>query len=402
MRGLYSLFVRFYGIAINLASIFNEKARKWKAGRKNYFESLPKNLKGCFWIHCASLGEFEQGRPIIEAIRKRWNGKILLTFFSPSGFEVRKDFPLVDHVAYLPLDTRINGQKLIDQIKPKAMIFVKYEVWHNLYREAFNKDIPVYLISAIFRENQYYFKPFGKWFLDTLKKVDKIFCQDQQTVSLLSKKGLKNAELSGDTRFDRVIEIAESGEEISEIKKWVNGRKAIVAGSTWPEDEKLLAKVLTDRQDWTLIIAPHEIKQKKLNSIQAAFAGSTLYSDLNGNITNSRVLIIDSIGLLSRIYRYGQIAYIGGGFGDGIHNTLEAAVYGVPVIFGPNYLKFKEAKDLIERGGAFPVKDYQELAQTFTRLFGEEKYREESGKMAGTYVKIQSGATKKIIGTILN
>lgn len=402
MEGLYSLSIRLYGLAISLAAIFQEKASKWKSGRKNYFQNLPKNLEGCIWIHCASLGEFEQGRPIIEALRKKNSAKLLLTFFSPSGFEIRKDYKEVDAVVYLPLDTMSNARRFLDHFKPSAAIFVKYEVWHHFFREMQKRGIPHYMVSAIFRTNQVYFKPYGGWFRETLKGVNHIFCQDENSEKLLRSNGISRVSIAGDTRFDRVKKLADSFTPIEKVEKWLIGRRAIVAGSTWPADEQLIAQFIEQApKDVALIIAPHEIKPQKIEGLKKRFSKADQFTNWNSDSEPSRVLIIDTIGILGRLYHYGEVAIIGGGFGSGIHNTLEAAVYGIPIVFGPKYEKFKEAVDLIELGAAHSVANQEEFDAIATQFLNDDSFRRKAGQEAKKYVDSQSGATQKILNEIL-
>lgn len=402
MRGLYTIGVIVYGLAISVAALFTEKAKKWKDGRRNYFDRLPENMSGCIWVHCASLGEFEQGRPVIEALRKKSTQKILLTFFSPSGYEIRKNYDQVDAVLYLPLDTKSNAIKFLNHIKPSRAIFVKYEVWHNFYQQLYEREIPVILISAIFRKEQVYFKPYGSWFLNTLRKVNLIFCQDENSQSLLKTKGLTNVSVAGDTRFDRVLALAKEAQPISRIETWLNGRKVIIAGSTWPADETLLGEFIrTQPAEFALVIAPHEINKDKIEKLRSQFEGSDLYTLWDEKEEPKQVMIVDTIGLLSSLYQYGILAYVGGGFGAGIHNTLEPATYGIPVIFGPNYQKYKEAADLIDLGGAFSIESHDSFNERLRLLLEDAAARENSGKIASAYVQSSGGATEKILSQII-
>jgi 3-deoxy-D-manno-octulosonic-acid transferase len=385
-------------LGIAIASLFRAKAARWKSGRKDLFENLPRNLDQCVWIHCASLGEFEQGRPLIEALRENDRNPILLTFFSPSGYEVRKDYPLVDAVSYLPLDTPKNAKRFLDTVNPEAAIFIKYEIWHNFFREAYARNIPVYLASAIFRSGQIYFRPYGTWFLETLRGVKCVFCQDQSSADLLSDHGIKNVVVSGDTRFDRVIRLAESSEGVTSVEEWLQGRRAVVSGSSWPEDDRLFASVIDDLPEGVaVIIAPHEITALKIERLKTRFEKADLLSENRSSVDPAQVLIIDSVGILGRLYRYAQFAHIGGGFGSGIHNTLEAAVYGIPVTFGPKHEKFREALGLKQAGGGFPIADGTEFRRIFFRLLEEDGFRNDAGKAAKNYVYGEAGAT----GTIL-
>jgi 3-deoxy-D-manno-octulosonic-acid transferase len=403
MEGLYSLGIRLYGLAISIAALFQEKASKWKSGRKNYFQNLPQDMEGCIWIHCASLGEFEQGRPIIESLKKKTSQKILLTFFSPSGYEIRKDYQEVDAVVYLPLDTKANARKFLDHFKPSTAIFVKYEVWHHFFREMQKRSIPNFMISAIFRKNQIYFKSYGGWFLKTLKGVNHIFSQDENSEKLLNSRGINQVSVAGDTRFDRVKKLADSFTPVEKVEKWLNRRRAIVAGSTWPEDENLIAEIIDKApEDVAFLIAPHEINSEKIDRLKKSFSRADQYTTYHPNDRPSRVLIIDTIGLLGRLYHYGEVAFIGGGFGSGIHNTLEAAVYGIPVVFGPKHEKFREAVGLKSLGAAFSVENQVDFESIMIQLLNDDSFRRKAGETAKRYVDTHAGATEKILKEILN
>lgn len=403
MGGLYSLGIWVYGIAISIASLFDQKAKRWKDGRRNYFEQLPSGLEGCIWMHCASLGEFEQGRSIIEEIRKITTHKILLSFFSPSGYEVRKNYDQVDAVVYLPLDTKVNSTKFLDHFSPSKAIFVKYEIWHNFYKTLSKRGIPTFLVSAIFRKEQVYFKPYGNWFLQTLKNIDHIFCQDENSRQLLAMYRLRNVTVAGDTRFDRVKALHQEAKVESKIEKWLNGRKAIIAGSTWPSDEVLLFSLLDELdKNIALIIAPHEVTKEGMARLKNKLEGVDFYTAWEEDDRSSRTMVVDTIGLLSILYRYGLMAYIGGGFGHGIHNTLEPAAYGIPVIFGPRYHKFNEAKQLIKLGGAYSIDSDLGLIKLVEELLESDTTRARAGKAADDYVKSSVGATQKIVTSIMN
>jgi 3-deoxy-D-manno-octulosonic-acid transferase len=403
MEGLYSLGIRLYGLAISIAALFQEKASKWKSGRKNYFQNLPQDMEGCIWIHCASLGEFEQGRPIIEALKEKTSQKILLTFFSPSGYEIRKDYQEVDAVVYLPLDTMANAKKFLDHFKPSTAIFVKYEVWHHFFREMQERSIPHFMISAIFRKDQIYFKSFGGWFLKTLKGVNHIFCQDENSEKLLLSNGVELVSVAGDTRFDRVKKMADSYTPVENVEAWLNGRRAIVAGSTWPEDENLIAEFIDKApEDVAFLIAPHEIKREKIDRLKKSLPEADQYTTWNSSDKASRVLIIDTIGLLGRLYHYGEVALIGGGFGSGIHNTLEATVYGIPVVFGPKHEKFREAVGLKSLGAAFSVENQIDFESIMIQLLNDDSFRRKAGEKAKRYVDTHAGATEKILKEISN
>ncbi|MCH2214932.1 MAG: 3-deoxy-D-manno-octulosonic acid transferase [Flavobacteriales bacterium] len=403
MRELYTLGVSIYGLLISIAALFGGKAKKWKEGRKNYFQRLPPNLNGCVWVHCASLGEFEQGRPVIEALRTKSTQKILLTFFSPSGYEIRKTYKEVDAVVYIPLDTKSNAVNFLNHFNPCRAIFVKYEVWHNFYQELHKREVPTILISAIFRREQIYFKSYGSWFLDTLRRVNHIYCQDENSQSLLKAMGLRNASVAGDTRFDRVDALAKKVQPISKIQAWLKGRKAIIAGSTWPADETLIAELVNNLpKEMAIILAPHEVQDGKIDKLKTQFKGANLFTTWREDNEPNQIMIIDTIGLLSSLYQYGIIAYVGGGFGSGIHNTLEPATYGIPVIFGPKYQKFREAVELIDLGAAISVNSQESLNKSINLFLNDDLKRERCGKMAANYVQSNAGATEKILGQIMD
>ena len=415
MRLLYSIGIFFYNVGIRIAAIGNHKAKLWVTGRKNLFSnlrvSLSKDNKPVIWFHCASLGEFEQGRPLIERIRTQHpEYKILLTFFSPSGFEVRKNYAGADVVTYLPSDTASNAKRFLEIVNPKIIIFVKYEFWLNHLAEIRRRSIPHYLISAIFRENQIFFKSHGGIFREALKGYTHIFTQDKSSVTLLQKLDLTNVSLAGDTRFDRVAEIAAGAKDIPTAATLTVENKMLVAGSTWKADEDLLIPILKKHfaNGWKLIIAPHEISESRIVSIEAALravgvSDNHIVRFSQGAIHlphDVRVLIIDNIGMLSSLYRYGSVAYIGGGFGKSIHNTLEAAVYGIPVVFGPMYGKFNEALGLIDCKGGFGVHDQRELEIAIDSLLTDDNHRLVAGRNAGAFVKENLGATDKILSEI--
>lgn len=415
MRLLYSIGVFFYNVGIRIASLGNQKAKLWVRGRKNLFQNLQSGLgkdsREVIWFHCASLGEFEQGRPLIERIRTQHpEFKILLTFFSPSGFEVRKNYAGADVVTYLPVDTASNASRFLDIVKPKIAVFVKYEFWLNHLEEIRNRKIPHYLISAIFRNDQIFFKAHGGIFREALKGYTHIFTQDKNSVSLLEKIDVKNVSSAGDTRFDRVAEITAGAKDIPTAATFTVENKMIVAGSTWKADEDLLIPILKKHfQDgWRMIIAPHEINASRIQSIESALkavgvSDNHIIRFSDGAIhlpSDVRVLIIDNIGMLSSLYRYGNVAYIGGGFGKSIHNTLEAAVYGIPVVFGPMYQKFNEALGLIACKGGFGVHSPKELEVVLDSLLTDDNHRLVAGRNAGEFVKENTGATEKILSVI--
>tara|TARA_B100000959_G_scaffold177250_1_gene185413 strand:- start:122 stop:1306 length:1185 start_codon:yes stop_codon:yes gene_type:complete len=391
MNFLYTISTRLYVVAIHIASLFNTKAKLWVKGRKNIFNKLVDATKGeqnIVWFHCASLGEYEQGKPIIEAYKvKHPKHKILLTFFSPSGYEIRKNTSLADFVFYLPYDTKSNARRFISITNPIKVVFIKYEFWFNYMSELKKQNIPFYSVSAIFRENQTFFK--YKWFAKQLKNVTYFFVQNKTSADLLKSIGFTNTSISGDSRFDSVLETTKNPKTFSLIEMFCQSNPTIICGSTWTKDESILAEYIIKNPDKNYIIAPHELRY--ISDLQKQ-TDALLYSKANEkNIMMSNVLIIDSIGILSNIYQYANIAYIGGGFGAGIHNILEAATFGLPVIFGPNYKKFNEAKDLITLGGSISIANYQELnlAIKHFNIF--------DSTISTDYIKNHSGATKIIL-----
>ena len=406
MTLIYNIGIALYSFLIRLVSPFNQKAKLLRTGRK---ESL-KLLKSIsindpvVWIHAASLGEFEQGRPIIEAVKKDHpNYKVVLTFFSPSGYEVRKNYDLADHVFYLPADTKRNAKKLIGAINPKKVFFIKYEFWYHYLNALKRRNIPVYGVSMIFREKQSFFQWYGSWFKKMLGCFTKFYVQDETSGQLLSGIGVENYSVAGDTRFDRVRDIAKASSEIDLVDRFVGDcNKVIVAGSTWAPDEDILFEYLEkEGQDVKLVIAPHEIHESHIKQIESKLSiPYSRFTKETENINDCRVLIIDTIGMLSSIYKYGQVAYIGGGFGVGIHNTLEAATYSMPVFFGPNYKKFREARDLIEVGGGFSIQNGSEFQTGMEQLWADEEYLKDASLKAGQYVNKMCGATRKIMDEV--
>ncbi|WP_317040493.1 3-deoxy-D-manno-octulosonic acid transferase [Parapedobacter koreensis] len=384
-------------------SPFNDKAKKWIHGRKGLLAQVAREVdrhKGCIWFHFASLGEFEQGRPVLEMLKLQRPGKpIVITFYSPSGYEIRKNTPLATHVFYLPEDTPQNAAIFIQLINPEMAIFTKYEYWYFYFKTLASKGIPLYLISAIFRPNQVFFKWYGGFFRQTLGYVTYFFTQNEESRLLLNRLGFTHASVAGDTRFDRVVTLPETRKHIPEIEAFANGNPVLIAGSTWPADEQLLTHIQERFSSWKIIIAPHEIHEEHLCAIEKLFPQAIRFSDsqlATDHRSPARVLIIDNIGMLSSLYAYGTIAYIGGGFGVGIHNTLEAAAYGLPVIFGPNYRKFQEAKDLIANGAGFSIPDGAALVNAFSQLCNTQ-LREQAGNTAKQYVQDHAGATARIL-----
>ncbi|MGZ8557347.1 MAG: 3-deoxy-D-manno-octulosonic acid transferase [Chitinophagaceae bacterium] len=432
----YNIFLLLFKAAVPIAALFNGKAQKWVRGRSNIFGKLETAIAGndkIIWIHCASLGEFEQGRPVIDQLRIRHlSYKLLLTFFSPSGYEIRKNYDGVDWVFYLPADGPQNAKRFMQIIKPSLVIFVKYEFWYYYLKEIKKSDTPLLLISALFREGSIFFKWYGGLQRKMLSFFDHLFVQNETSKKLLDSIGFANiSSVCGDTRFDRVIEIAEKFTPIPAIEKFLGNHKTLVAGSTWPQDEQVLQKAITTINDPSLklIIAPHEINKEHIAQVQKLFPDSILYSQLtkgdgqqaidnkqlainnpSSNVhypnilisqyPNINTLIIDNIGILSRLYYYAYITYTGGGFGKGIHNTLEAAVYGKPVLFGPVYNKFQEAIDLINNGGAISINNSEDCISAIQKLIQDDNTYAGICEKSKGYVYANSGATKKIMNYI--
>ncbi len=409
---LYSISISIYVFFIRIASLINGKARIWIIGRNNIFQQLrdelekepEKNRHNLVWFHCASLGEFEQGRPVMERYRKMYpDHRILLTFFSPSGFEVRKNYSGADHIFYLPADTRRNAREFIDLVQPQIVIFIKYEYWFNYLNELTIRKIPVYIASAIFRPDQHFFQWYGGWFRQQLRKITGFFVQDNESEDLLFSIGIKSVSVTGDTRFDRVYDIARQDKPFPVISLFCRDAKVLIAGSTWKEDDEILFSFINDdKTNLKFILAPHETHDARIDSLIKGLNKPVLkYSQTNEeNVKNAKILIIDSIGILAYLYKFATFAYIGGGFGAGIHNILEAAAYGVPIIFGPRYEKFREAIDLIRSGGAFSVKDVREFLATVNKLRTDHEYYAHSAEECRQYVQKNRGATDKIIGHI--
>ncbi len=401
MRTLYNLGIRLYFLVIYIASFFNKKAALWITGRKH---QTIKTSAGSIWFHFASLGEFEQGRPVLEQMRNLYPGRdIIITFFSPSGYEIRKNTPLADAVYYLPLDTASNAREFINSINPAIAIFTKYEYWYHFFNELQKREVPLYIISGIFRPDQVFFKWYGGLNRKILSFVTRFFVQDEQSKQLLQNINITNVTISGDTRFDRVWANAQQPKPLPIIEEFKNGHKIFIAGSTWPQDEELLPALINQYPDWKFIIAPHEISEVKITGLISLLPGTSIkYSQLTTHHSTftAQILIIDNIGMLSSLYQYGDIAYIGGGFAAGIHNTLEAAAFGLPVIFGPNYSKFKEAKDLIGLNAGFSITNEAELLQVAGKLINDEEFYAEACLQARKYVEEHTGATKTIIDLI--
>lgn len=394
MRLIYNISIWLYVVTIRIASLYNLKAKKWVKGRENIFselEAVVRNQKNIVWFHCASLGEFEQGKPIIEAYKLNHpTHQILLTFFSASGFEIKKNTALANWVFYLPADTTSNAKKFINLVNPIKVVFIKYEFWFNYMYQLKKQNIPFYSVSTIFREGQVFFK--YQWFAKQLKNVTHFFVQDEKSAELLNSIGFSNFTISGDTRFDSVVANTKNPTKIALVELFSKNKKTIICGSTWAKDEMILIQYIKNHPENNYVIAPHELDN--ISNLQKQSNG-LLYSNANEkNIFTTNVLIIDSIGLLATIYQYGNLAYIGGGFGSGIHNILEAASFGLAVIFGPNYQKFNEAISLINKKGAISISNYEELSSAI------DIFNSFDQSIALNYIKENSGATNKILGLI--
>lgn len=423
---IYNLFIRLYVLAIRTASLWNPKAKEWISGRKNLFEELKKKISSSdktIWFHCASAGEFEQAKPVIEEVKRIYpSHKIVVSFFSPSGYSVAKKYQYADVITYLPADTSKNAKQFVELIRPDLVVFVKYEYWyHHLSAVAFH-HIPLIMVSAIFRKEQLFFQWYGKFYRQMLFLFRQMFVQDKASLELLRTNGIQHCSLSGDTRFDRVKKITGDFSEVPLLKEFTGENKVIVAGSTWEGDEEILSSYAKDNPV-KIVIAPHEIKKDHILKLQQAFPDCILYSevknllahnkvqtnsiwntineqqekDLQKRLAGAKTLIIDGMGLLSRLYNYATITYVGGGFKSGIHNTLEAVVYGKPVLFGPKYQKFKEARDLIAQGAAYSVTNAEELKTKMDHFLNDPSELSKAGTAAKNYVEKNTGATQKIL-----
>ena len=414
---LFTLGVLLYTLGILLAALLGHpKAKQWVEGRwhqrKAYIpDTVDESNERWVWFHAASLGEFEQGRPVIEALKQAHpEYKILLSFFSPSGYEVRKNYAYADEVLYLPADMPWNASKWVRHHHFVAAFFIKYEFWFNYMRALKKEGIPLFYISLILDKKSFFFKPYGKWFRRQLDAVTHFFVQDEDTVTLLHNAGYDNVTLCGDTRFDRVAAIAEQAKPFPEVERFINGRKCIIAGSTWPPDERLLNDFLPKLpDDYCLIVAPHDVSESHVERIKAMFPQATLYTEwsaLSAGHTEAQpdvskggenILVVNTIGILSQLYQYARFAYIGGGFGVNIHNIQEPVTFGCPVVFGPKHKSFKEAVDLVALQGAFSVRDAAELEAIFLRLMNDEAFYAQASETCRNYLKSQVGATKIIM-----
>jgi len=415
---LFTIGVLLYALGVRVAAwLGNPKAKQWVDGRK-LRAKLPETVDDLneqwIWFHAASLGEFEQGRPVIEALKQRFpQYKILLTFFSPSGYEVRKDYPMADEVAYLPTDTPSHAAQWVRRHHFVAAFFIKYEFWFNYMRALKKAGIPLFYISLILKPDSFFFRPYGRWFRKQLHTVTHFFVQDEATVDLLRKNGFDNVTLCGDTRFDRVAAIAEQAKPFPDVERFIAGRQCIIAGSTWPPDEKLLQAFLPKMpDDYCLILAPHDISASHVAQIKAMFPDALLYTEVSTpchteaqtsesmGMKPPQILVINTIGILSQLYQYARFVYIGGGFGVGIHNILEAVTFGKPVFFGPNYHKFQEAHDIIARGGGWSISDSSSLDTPLSALLSYPDALQKASQACKEYMNDNLGSTVKILKTI--
>ena len=417
---IYNIVIYFVLWGIAIASLFNEKVRKMWRGEREAFKILKQKVDPnakYIWFHAASLGEFEQGRPLMERIRKEYpQYKILLTFYSPSGYEVRKNYEGADIICYMPVDTRLNAIRFLRLVRPVMAFFIKYEFWSNFLHILKHRNIPTYSVSSIFREDQVFFKWYGRNYAGVLKCFTRFFVQNEESKRLLEGIGIKDVDVVGDTRFDRVLQIKEAAKKLPICEAFRTGVassqsadvphhdfKVFVAGSSWPPDENIFIPFFNEHKDWRLLIAPHVIAEEHLKLILSLIKGKKVvrYTQTTPEeAAEADVLIIDCFGLLSSMYNYGDVAYIGGGFGVGIHNTLEAAVWNMPVIFGPNNKKFQEAQGLLKSGGGFEINTYEDFSGLMSSLMNDETFLKQAGDKAGAFVAHLAGATDKVLASV--
>lgn len=417
---IYNIVIYFVLWGIAIASLFNEKVRKMWRGEREAFKILKQKVDPnakYIWFHAASLGEFEQGRPLMERIRKDYpQYKILLTFYSPSGYEVRKNYEGADIICYMPVDTRLNAIRFLRLVRPVMAFFIKYEFWSNFLHILKHRNIPTYSVSSIFREDQVFFKWYGRSYAGVLKCFTRFFVQNEESKRLLEGIGITAVDVVGDTRFDRVLQIKEAAKQLPICEAFRTGVassqsadvphhdfKVFVAGSSWPPDENIFIPFFNEHKDWRLLIAPHVIAEEHLKLILSLIKGKKVvrYTQTTPEeAAEADVLIIDCFGLLSSMYNYGDVAYIGGGFGVGIHNTLEAAVWNMPVIFGPNNKKFQEAQGLLKSGGGFEINNYEDFSGLMSSLMNDEAFLKQAGDKAGTFVAHLAGATDKVLASV--
>ena len=416
----YNIVIYFVLWGIAIASLFNEKVRKMWRGEREAFKILKQKVDPnakYIWFHAASLGEFEQGRPLMERIRKDYpQYKILLTFYSPSGYEVRKNYEGADIICYMPVDTRLNAIRFLRLVRPVMAFFIKYEFWSNFLHLLKHRNIPTYSVSSIFREDQVFFKWYGRSYAGVLKCFTRFFVQNEESKRLLEGIGITAVDVVGDTRFDRVLQIKEAAKQLPICEAFRTGVassqsadvphhdfKVFVAGSSWPPDENIFIPFFNEHKDWRLLIAPHVIAEEHLKLILSLIKGKKVvrYTQTTPEeAAEADVLIIDCFGLLSSMYNYGDVAYIGGGFGVGIHNTLEAAVWNMPVIFGPNNKKFQEAQGLLKSGGGFEINTYEDFSGLMSSLMNDETFLKQAGDKAGAFVAHLAGATDKVLASV--
>ncbi|GAA4065712.1 glycosyltransferase N-terminal domain-containing protein [Flavobacterium cheonanense] len=409
MLFLYNLIIIFASQVVKLLALFSPKMKLFVDGRKEVFSILKSKINTTdktIWFHAASLGEYEQGLPVIEKIKVQYpNHKIVITFFSPSGYEVRKNNTVADATVYLPLDTKSNAQKFIKAINPELVFFIKYEYWPNYLNELKKLEIKTYLISGIFREKQAFFKWYGGFYRNALKTFDYFFLQNESSKNLIQSIGFNNVKISGDTRFDRVVSILERDNSLDFIEQFKNNKTTIIIGSSWPKDENLLVNYINNASDEIkFIIAPHNIKAEQISNLKSQITKtSVLFSEKSTiDLSNFNVFIIDTIGILTKIYSYADIAYVGGGFGNpGVHNILEPATFGVPIIIGPNYSHFAEATALVHQEGCISISNQNELNEAFDNLISNEDVRHEKGHICSTFVQMNKGATDVILKHII-
>ena len=400
---MYSLAIYLYMFCVNVVALFNHKARLMMRGHRDTWRILREKVDPearYVWFHAASLGEFEQGRPLMERLRREHpEKKILLTFFSPSGYEVRKDYKGADIVCYLPFDTPLNALKFVRLARPEAALFIKYEFWRNYIDILHRRGVPVYSVSSIFRKNQIFFRPYGMFYSRCLRRMTHLFVQNEESRQLLSTIGVTEVTVTGDTRFDRVTEIMRQARPLPLVEAFAEGdAPLLVCGSTWPPDEDIIIPYFNAHPSLRLVLAPHVVSEEHIKDIESKLKLPTLrYSKATEEeARRARCLIIDCYGLLSSIYRYATVAYVGGGFGVGIHNVPEAAVYGVPVLIGPNHAKFKEAADLIAAGGCMEIRGSEDFKGTMDHLLADKAALDAAGRAAGGYIRENSGASDKI------
>ncbi len=407
MRFLYSTLTTFFEAILPVSTLFSGKMKHFVEGRKNVFQTLEATLSETdktIWFHCASLGEYEQGLPVMEALKKDYpNHTLLVTFFSPSGYENKKNTSIGDVTVYLPLDTKANVIKFLNLVKPEMVLFVKYEFWPNYLLELLNRNIPTYLISALFRKKQAFFKPYGFWMRKVLGTFTHIFVQDQKSKQLLESISISQVTVSGDTRYDRVSKQIEENNTLDFLEQFKNNVLCVVAGSTWPEDEAILEDVINTFEHVKFVIAPHNLKEEQIEAFEKKLQQKSLrFSNMEGkNLSEYKVFILDTIGHLKKAYSYADIAYVGGGMGTtGLHNILEAATFGVPVIIGKNHDNFPEARAMQSRAGLFSVANKEELQAILNKLIFNKGFREKTGMICGHFVQNNTGATKIIVQNI--